>query len=139
MFIIFHSIGKAIAIHGRDKFIIATKFGIIPGPNGITVSGSEETIRSQLSDSLRNLGTDYIDLYYMHRMDVLIPIEDTMKVLKELVNEGKIKYIGLSECTPSELRRAHAVYPVSAIQMEWSVHTRDIEETLIPVARELGI
>lgn len=132
-------VGKAIMQHGRDKFVIATKFGIIPAKDGRTVSGKEETIRSQLADSLRRLGTDYIDLYYMHRMDPHTPIEETMRVLKSLVEAGTIRYIGLSECTPDELRRAHAVHPVTAIQMEWSLQTRDIEHTVLPVARELGI
>ena len=75
----------------------------------------------------------------MHRMDVNTPIEDTMAVLKSLVQEGKIKYVGLSECTPSELRRAHAVHPITAIQMEWSLANRDIEESIVPTARELGV
>jgi aryl-alcohol dehydrogenase-like predicted oxidoreductase len=92
-----------------------------------------------LKDSLTHLGTDYIDLYYMHRMDPNTPIEETMLVLKNLVESGKIRYVGLSECTPDELRRAHAIHPISAIQMEWSLQTRDIEEILIPVARELGV
>jgi len=132
-------LGRAIKIHGREKFIIATKFGIKFGPNGMTVDGSEETLRSQLADSLSRLGTDYIDLYYQHRMDPNVPIEDTMRVLKSLVEQGTIRYIGLSECTPSELRRAHAIHPVTAIQMEWSLQTRSIETELLPLARELGV
>jgi len=136
-------LGKAIKIHGRDKFIIATKFGIVPLEGGIAndrkISGSEETIRSQLSDSLTRLGVDYVDLYYQHRIDPDTPIEETMRVLKNLVNEGKIKYIGLSECTPAELRRAHAVHPITAIQMEWSLQTRSIEAEVVPTARELGV
>ena len=103
------------------------------------VSGKEDFIRGQLADSLSRLGTDYIDLYYMHRMDPSTPIEETMAVLKSLVQEGKIKYVGLSECTPSELRRAHAVHPVTAIQMEWSLGSRDIEAAVVPAARELGV
>jgi aryl-alcohol dehydrogenase-like predicted oxidoreductase len=113
--------------------------GIVFGPSGSTPDSSEATIRSQLNDSLKRLGTDYIDLYYQHRPDPKIPIEDVVKVLKELINEGKIKYIGLSECTPDELRRAHAVHPISAIQMEWSLNTRDIEKDILQVARELGV
>ncbi|RHY27297.1 hypothetical protein DYB32_008786, partial [Aphanomyces invadans] len=132
-------IGKAIKQHGRDKFVIATKFGLIPATNDLAVSGAESTIRSQLAESLDRLGTDYIDLYYMHRMDPTIPIEDTMTVLKSLVEEGKIKYVGLSECTPSELRRAHAVHPITAIQMEWSLQSRDLEAEVVPAARELGV
>lgn len=132
-------VGKALKRYGRDKFVVATKFGITY-TNGVrSVSGSEETIRAQLADSLQRLDTDYIDLYYMHRMDPNTPIEETMRVLKSLVEEGKIRYVGLSECTPDELRRAHAVHPVSAIQMEWSLQTRDIEEAVVPTARELGV
>ncbi|EGR31128.1 hypothetical protein IMG5_117210 [Ichthyophthirius multifiliis] len=133
-------IGKAIKIHGRDKFIIATKFGILKDQNGVTkFSGKEETIRSQLADSLQRLGTNYIDLYYYHRIDTQTPIEETMEVLKKLILEGKIKYIGLSECTPDELRRAHKIHPITAIQMEWSLHIRDIEKDVVPTARELGV
>lgn len=131
-------IGRAIARHGRERFIIATKFGIVV-PLGTAGGGKPETVRSQLADSLRRLGTDYIDLYYMHRMDPSTPIEETMTCLKELVAEGKVRYIGLSECSVSELRRAHAVHPVSAIQMEWSLQSRSIELEIVPVARELGI
>jgi len=133
-------LGKAIAIHGRDKFVIATKFGITFSPSGErTISGSEETIRSQLADSLSRLGTDYIDLYYQHRMDPNTPIEETVRVLKSLVEAGTIRYIGLSECTSDELRRAHAVHPITAIQMEWSLFNRQIEADIVPVARELGV
>lgn len=132
--------GKAIKIHGRDKFVIATKFGIgFDEKFNRIVCGKEAFIRSQLTDSLNRLGIDYIDLYYMHRMDPNTPIEETMGVLKSLVEEGKIRYVGLSECSPSELRRAHAVHPITAIQMEWSLHTRDIEKDILHVARELGV
>lgn len=132
-------LGRAIKRHGRDKFIIATKFGIGMGPTGMIFSGKPDFVRAQLNDSLTRLGVSCIDLYYMHRMDPSTPIEETMVCLKELIAEGKIKYIGLSECTPDELRRAHAVHPVSAIQMEWSLNTRDLETSIIPVARELGV
>ena len=132
-------LGKAIKIHGRDKFIIATKFGVIRSATGMTISGKPELVRSQLADSLKRLGTDYVDLYYQHRMDPSTPIEETMECLKQLVQEGKIRYVGLSECTPSELRRAHAVYPVTAIQMEYSLQSRDVETEVIPAARELGV
>lgn len=132
-------VGKAIARIGREKLIIATKFGIKYIDGKLAPSGTEETIRQQLSDSLSRLGTSYIDLYYMHRMDPETPIEETMRVLKSLVEEGVIRYIGLSECTPSELRRAHAVHPITAIQMEWSLQTRDIEKDVVPCARELGV
>jgi aryl-alcohol dehydrogenase-like predicted oxidoreductase len=105
----------------------------------MVVSGKADFIRQQLSESLARLGTDYVDLYYMHRMDPATPIEETVQCLKELITEGKIKYIGLSECSPSELRRAFSVHPISAIQMEWSLNTRDLEQTVVPVARELGV
>ena len=132
-------LGKAIKKYGRDKFVVATKFGIVPGPSGLGFDGSPATVRKQLTESLERLGIDCIDLYYMHRMDPKTPIEETMKCLLELKNEGKIKYVGLSECTASELERAHAVFPVSAIQMEWSLQTRDLEETVVPTARKLGV
>ncbi|KAF0718183.1 Aste57867_1850 [Aphanomyces stellatus] len=135
-------IAKAIKQHGRDKFVIATKFGIVLDstiPEGRRASGKEADIRAQLADSLQRLDTPYIDLYYMHRMDPSTPIEETIGVLKALIQEGKIKYIGLSECTPSELRRAHAVHPITAIEMEWSLQSRDIEASVVPTARELGV
>ena len=131
--------GKAIAKHGRDKFIIATKFGILPSSTGLVPDSSPATIRSQLQESLTNLGTDYIDLYYQHRPDPNTPIETVIETLKELIAEGKIRYIGLSECTAQELRRAHAVHPVTAIQMEWSLQCRYIEAEIVPTARELGV
>lgn len=132
-------VAKAIKKHGRDKFIIATKFGIDVGPTGMTFDSSPASIRAKLADSLKRLEVDYIDLYYQHRVDPNTPMEVVMETLKELVNEGKIKYVGLSECSASELRRAHAVHPISAIQMEWSLQTRDIETEIVPTARELGV
>ena len=132
-------VGEALKLLDRENFIIATKFGIYVEDGKECFSGKEDVIRSQLSDSLQRLGVDYIDLYYMHRMDPSIPIEETMEVLKALIHEGTIKYIGLSECSASELRRAHAVHPVTAIQMEWSLQTRDLEAELVPCARELGV
>ncbi|KAB1199609.1 putative aldo-keto reductase 1 [Morella rubra] len=89
--------------------------------------------------SLKRLGVEYIDLYYQHRIDTKIPIEETIGELKKLVEEGKVKYIGLSEASPSTIRRAHAIHPITAVQMEWSLWTRDIEEEIIPLCRELGI
>lgn len=97
-------LAKAIKIHGRERFIIATKFGITITPSGMQPNGTPELIRSQLADSLQRLDVDSIDLYYQHRMDPNTPIEVTMNCLKELVKEGKIGYIGLSECTPDEMR-----------------------------------
>eukprot|EP01004_Peranema_trichophorum_P006117 NODE_4952_length_1090_cov_67.874871_g4303_i1.p1 GENE.NODE_4952_length_1090_cov_67.874871_g4303_i1~~NODE_4952_length_1090_cov_67.874871_g4303_i1.p1 ORF type:complete len:324 (+),score=54.42 NODE_4952_length_1090_cov_67.874871_g4303_i1:54-1025(+) len=132
-------LGKAIAQHGRDKFVIATKFGYVPSPDGFKLSSKPEDIRRQCEDSLRRLGTTYIDLYYQHRSDPETPIEEVVATLKELIAEGKVKYIGMSECSVDELRRGHAVHPITAVQMEWSLQTRDIESTIVPVARELGI
>ncbi|KDO18742.1 hypothetical protein SPRG_15863 [Saprolegnia parasitica CBS 223.65] len=133
-------VGKAIKRFGRDKFVIATKFGPGIAADGKSfVSGKPAHIREQLAQSLERLGVDSVDLYYMHRMDPSTPIEETMQCLKELVLEGKIKYVGLSECSSDELRRAHAVHPVSAIQMEWSLTTRDLEATVVKTARELGV
>ena len=132
-------IGKAIKKYGRDKFVIATKFGIVPTAAGLAADGSPAAVRKQLAESLHRLDIDYGDLYYMHRMDPKTPIEETMATLLELKNEGKIKYVGLSECTAAELERAHAVIPITAIQMEWSLQTRDIEETVVPMARKLGV
>lgn len=132
-------VGKALKKFGRKNFVVATKFGFAVTAEGMKVSGKADLIRQQCEESLKRLEIDCIDLYYMHRMDPETPIEETMKCLLELKNEGKIKYVGLSECTPEELERAHKVMPVSAIQMEWSLQSRDIEKTLVPVARKLGV
>lgn len=129
-------VGKALKKFGRENFVVATKFGFRAD---FSLDSSEENICSQLAESLARLGTDYIDLYYQHRPDLNRPIEEVMTTLKALVSEGKIKYVGLSECTGDELRRAHAIHPVTAIQMEWSLQTRDIEESVVPTARELGV
>ena len=132
-------VGKALKKFGRENFIVATKTGIEITLNGFLPNGSPELIRSQIQDSLTRLDIDCIDLYYLHRIDPNTPIEESMKCLLELREEGKLKYVGLSECTPEELRRAHKVFPITAIQMEWSLQTRNIEETLLPVARSLGV
>lgn len=132
-------IGKALKKYGRKNFVIATKFGFEVTAEGLKVNGKPELVRKQCEESLKKLEIDFIDLYYMHRMDPTTPIEETMQCLLDLKNEGKIKYVGLSECTPEELERAHKVMPITAIQMEWSLQTRDIEKTLVPVARKLGV
>eukprot|EP00298_Acanthocystis_sp_HF-20_P009441 c18302_g2_i1.p1 GENE.c18302_g2_i1~~c18302_g2_i1.p1 ORF type:complete len:329 (+),score=151.86 c18302_g2_i1:3-989(+) len=129
-------VGRALKKYGRDNFIIATKFGFVPN---FGRDSKPETIRKQCQESLERLGINCIDLYYQHRPDPNTPIEEVIKVLKELINEGKIKYIGLSECTADELRRAHAVHPITAIQMEYSLQCREIEKEIIPVARELNV
>jgi aryl-alcohol dehydrogenase-like predicted oxidoreductase len=132
-------IGRALAKFGRDKFVVATKFGVIPQGGTTVPDSSEARMKEQLEQSLAHLGTSYIDLYYQHRPDPNVPIEDVMRVLKDFIAQGKVKYVGLSEVTGDELRRAHAVHPVTAIQMEWSLQTRDAETAVVPVARELGV
>jgi len=133
-------LGKALKQLPREKIQVATKFGIqrVGFPH-MTVSGSPDYVRSSCEASLKRLDVEYIDLYYQHRVDTTIPIEETIGELKKLVEEGKIKYIGLSEASPDTIRRAHAVHPITAVQMEWSLWTRDIEEEIIPLCRELGI
>ncbi|CAL5339733.1 unnamed protein product [Camellia sinensis] len=122
------------------KIQFATKFEIVKlDPTQIVVNGSVEYVRSCCEASLKRLGVDYIDLYYVHRIDTSVPIEETMGKLKKLAEEGKINYIGLSKASPNTIRRAHAVHPITALQMEYSLLTRDIEEEIIPICRELGI
>ncbi|OMO96294.1 Aldo/keto reductase [Corchorus olitorius] len=133
-------VGKAMKQLPREKVQLATKFGIAGmQPTGMIVKGSPEYVRSCCEASLKRLDVDYIDLYFQHRVDITIPIEETMGELKKLVEEGKIKYIGLSEPSPDTLRRAHAIHPITAVQMEWSLWTREIEEEIVPLCRELGI
>lgn len=130
------------AIRGRrDALTIATKFGntLDRATNSRALDGRPEYVRSAIEGSLRRLGIDHVDLYYLHRVDPLVPIEDTVGALAELVEAGKVRYLGLSEPGPQTLRRAHAVHPITAIQNEWSLFTRDIEVDTVPVARELGI
>ncbi|KAL6768063.1 hypothetical protein ACKKBF_B37630 [Auxenochlorella protothecoides x Auxenochlorella symbiontica] len=133
-------VGKAIATIPREKVTLATKFALYYKEDGsMAVDGSRKHVREACEASLKRLGVDYIDLYYMHRKDPGVPIEDTMAELKLLVDEGKIKYIGVSETSPEDIRRAHAVHPLSAVQLEWSLWTRESEEDIIPLCRELGI
>ncbi|CAK7340945.1 unnamed protein product [Dovyalis caffra] len=133
-------LGKALKLLPREKVQLATKFGIIEiGADHLVVDGTPEYVRSCCEASLKRLDLEYIDLYYVHRIDSKVPIEDTMEELKKLVEEGKIKYIGLSEASADTIRRAHAVHPITAVQMEWSLWTRDIEEEIIPLCRELDI
>ncbi len=125
----------------RDEVVLATKFGTIrhtaDGTHGL--DGSPENVRLSVEGSLRRLGTDHIDLYYQHRMDPSVPVEDTMGALAQLVQEGKIRHIGLSEAAPGTIRRAHAVHPVTALQTEYSLWSRDPEHEILPLVRELGI
>ncbi|XWS58332.1 hypothetical protein CRYUN_Cryun08bG0024900 [Craigia yunnanensis] len=133
-------VGKALKQLPREKIQLATKFGIAGmAPTGMIVKGSPEYVRSCCEGSLKRLEVDYIDLYYQHLMDASVPIEETMGELKKLVEEGKIKYIGLSESSPDTIRRAHAVHPITAVQMVWSLWTREIEDEIVPLCRELGI
>ncbi|KAL4302095.1 hypothetical protein GQ457_10G013800 [Hibiscus cannabinus] len=133
-------VGKALKHLPREKVQLATKFGIESmGPGGLLVNGTPAYVRASLEGSLKRLGVDYIDLYYIIRVDTNTPIEDTMEELKKLVEEGKIKYIGISEASPDTVRRAHAVHPITALQIEWSLWTRDVEEEIVPLCRELGI
>jgi aryl-alcohol dehydrogenase-like predicted oxidoreductase len=133
-------LGKALKQLPREKIQLATKFGIAGFDlNGMSVKGNPEYVRACCEASLDRLGVDYIDLYYQHRVDQSVPIEETMKELKKLVEEGKVKYIGLSEASTDTIKRAHAVHPITAVQMEWSLWTRDIEEDIVPLCRELGI
>ncbi|XP_077228048.1 putative aldo-keto reductase 2 [Tasmannia lanceolata] len=123
----------------RENVQLATKFGISFADGKREVRGDPAYVRACCEASLKRLGVDCIDLYYQHRIDTRLPIEVTMGELKKLVEEGKIKYIGLSEACASTIRRAHAVHPITAVQMEWSLWTRDIEEDIVPTCRELGI
>jgi aryl-alcohol dehydrogenase-like predicted oxidoreductase len=133
-------IGKAIKQHGRDKFIIGTKLGIRVAADGAySVDCSPAAVRELTEVSLQRLGTDYIDIFIQNRLDPKVPIEETMHAIKQLVAEGKVKYVGMSEVSAEMLRRAHAVQPITCIEMEWSIWTRSIEDEVLPVARELGI
>ena len=134
-------VGRAISGR-RDEVFLATKFGIVrdPGkPGARGVDGSPDYVRSACEGSLRRLGTDHIDLYYQHRVDPETPIEETAGAMAELVQEGKVRHIGLSEAAPETIRRAHATHPVTAVQSEYSLWSRDIEDGVRPVLEELGI
>jgi aryl-alcohol dehydrogenase-like predicted oxidoreductase len=141
----FHSeeiVGQAIRGR-RDDVVIATKFGLVQYGEGAprvgVLDSSPSNVRAAVEGSLTRLGTDHIDLYYQHRVDPGTPIEDTVGALAELVTEGKIRYIGLSEAGPDTIRRAHAVHPVTAVQTEYSLWTRDVEAEILPLLRELGV
>jgi aryl-alcohol dehydrogenase-like predicted oxidoreductase len=134
-------VGKAIRDR-RDEVILATKFGIVMEPSTyklIRVDGSPGYVRAAVDASLERLGVDHIDLYYQHRADPDVPIEETVGVMAELVEAGKVKHLGLSEASAETIRRAHAVHPISAVQTEWSLFSRDIEDEVLPVCRALGI
>ncbi|CAL5391890.1 unnamed protein product [Camellia sinensis] len=132
-------LGKAMKGGMRERVELCTKFGVSLASGNIEVHGDPAYVRAACEASLRRLDTNCIDLYYQHRIDTSVPIEITMGELKKLVEEGKIKYVGLSEATASTIRRAHAVHPITAVQLEWSLWTRDAEKEIIPTCRELGI
>ncbi|MDH6222464.1 aldo/keto reductase [Streptomyces pseudovenezuelae] len=139
----FHSeeiVGKAIKGR-RDDVVVATKFGLVShaGDGPGVIDSSAHNVKTAVEGSLKRLGTDHIDLYYQHRVDPNTPIEETVGALAELVAEGKVRHIGLSEAGPETIRRAHAVHPVAALQTEYSLWTRDVEAEILPLLRELGI
>jgi aryl-alcohol dehydrogenase-like predicted oxidoreductase len=134
-------VGKAIAGR-RDEVQLATKFGIVrkaDDPHYRGQDGSPEYVRRALEGSLRRLGVDHVDLYYLHRVDPKTPIEETVGAMGELVTEGKVRYLGLSEAAPETIRRAHATFPITALQTEYSIWAREPEAEIIPAVRELGI
>jgi aryl-alcohol dehydrogenase-like predicted oxidoreductase len=126
----------------RDRIVLATKFGFVRDPDDLTrrtVRGDPDYVRSACDASLRRLGTDHIDLYYQHRPDPTVPIEETVGAMGELVAAGKVSHLGLSEAAPDTIRRAHGTHPIAALQSEWSLWSRDIEDGPLAVCRELGI
>jgi len=133
-------VGRAIKGR-RDEVVIATKFGNVRSEDGafIGIDGSPDYVRKACEGSLRRLGVDHIDLYYQHRVDPSTPIEDTVGAMAELVRQGKVRYLGLSEAAPATVRRAHSVHPISALQTEYSLWSRDPEDEILPTVRELGI
>jgi aryl-alcohol dehydrogenase-like predicted oxidoreductase len=133
-------VGAALAPH-RDEVAIATKFGNVRGENGerLGVRGDPEYVREACEASLQRLGVDHIDLYYQHRVDPEVPIEETVGAMAELVEQGKVRHLGLSEAAPETVRRAHETHPIAALQTEYSLWSRDPEEELLPLVRELGI
>ncbi|MGH8996609.1 MAG: aldo/keto reductase [Acidimicrobiales bacterium] len=132
-------VGRAIAGH-RDDVVLATKFAIELGDDGQrSINGRPDYVKSCCDESLRRLGTDRIDLYYQHRVDPTVPIEDTIGAMAELVAEGKVRHLGLSEASAASLERASAVHPITALQSEWSLWTRDLESDVLPTVRRLGI
>ena len=133
-------VGKAVA-NRRDEVQLATKFGNQRAEDGsrLGINGRPEYVRSACDASLQRLGTDHIDLYYQHRVDKSVPIEETVGAMSELVDAGKVRHLGLSEASVRTIRRAHAVHPVTALQTEYSLFTRDLEDEILPVLRELGI
>lgn len=133
-------IGRAIRDR-RDMVVIATKFGSVRSESGefLGINGSPEYVRRACDASLERLGVDHIDLYYQHRVDSNVPIEETIGAMAELVSAGKVRHLGMSEAAPATLRRAHAVHPITALQTEYSLWTRDVEDEILPACRALGV
>ncbi|MBL8347734.1 MAG: aldo/keto reductase, partial [Rubrivivax sp.] len=125
----------------RAEIVLATKFGNMRGADGamLGVNGRPEYVRAACEASLQRLGVDHIDLYYQHRVDKKVPIEETVGAMAELVRAGKVRHLGLSEASAQTIRRAHAVHPITAVQSEWSLWTRDLEAQVLPTCRALGI
>jgi aryl-alcohol dehydrogenase-like predicted oxidoreductase len=130
-------VGRAVA-QRRDEVVLATKFGLVRGPDGVRVDGRPEHVRGYCEDSLDRLGTDVIDLYYLHRPDPEVPIAETVGAMAELVTAGLVRRLGVSEVDPAGLERAAAVHPIAAVQLEWSLSWREPEDDVVPVARRLG-
>ncbi|HEV2984830.1 MAG TPA: aldo/keto reductase [Vicinamibacterales bacterium] len=133
-------VGRAIG-RRRQGVVLATKFGLVTNPSGpaTDVDARPERVKASCEASLSRLGTDVIDLYYLHRVDPNVPIEDTVGAMSELVHEGKVRFLGLSEAGPQSIRRAHRIHPIAALQSEYSLWTRDPERAVLPACRELGI
>jgi len=133
-------VGRAIK-EKRDQVVLATKFGNVRSEEGafLGIEGSPEYVHKACDASLRRLGVEHIDLYYQHRVDPKVPIEDTVGAMAELVEQGKVRYLGLSEAAPATIRRANAVHPITALQSEYSLWSRDVEDEILPTCRELGI
>ncbi len=136
-------VGRALAAR-RDEAVLATKFGLLPGPgtskgSPAGIDGSPEHARAAIDASLGRLGVDHVDLWYLHRLDRRVPIEETVGAMAEAVTAGKVGHLGLSEVSPATIRRAHATHPIAAVQSEWSLWTRDPEAAVLPACRELGI
>ncbi|WP_108252201.1 aldo/keto reductase [Planctomonas deserti] len=134
-------VGKALK-RASDDVVLATKFGVVRDPDDPSrrgIDGSPAYVRRSIEGSLRRLGRDHVDLYYLHRVDPGTPIEDTVGAMAQLVTEGKVRYLGLSEAAPETIRRANAVHPITAVQTEYSLWTRDPEQEVLPTVRELGI
>jgi aryl-alcohol dehydrogenase-like predicted oxidoreductase len=131
-------VGQAVAGR-RDEVVLATKFSLAPGDHGLAINGRPENVPVCCEASLRRLGTDHIDLYYQHRVDPTVPIEDTVGAMAELVAAGKVRHLGLSEASVRSLERAVAVHPIAALQSEWSLWTRDVEDVVLAAGRRLGV